>query len=170
MDVFQGSFKTTPYDCRYFAALYLLLRALNIVLQGILQDTLYYPFFSLIFFITSLIVCFMKPRRYFRHNVIDSLLLAVATVSSLIFTINVVIPYIDPILSPDGNVAIIVDCLILLLPAMYWMILVVYFVTPKRVLTYFCRRCHSVRCWKCCQAEEMDFEEGNEQTPLLSVH
>ena len=170
MDVFQGSFKTTPYDCRYFAAVYLLLRALNIVLQGLLQDTLYYPFFSLIFFITSLIVCFMKPRRYFRHNVIDSLLLAVATVSSLIFTINVVIPYIDPILYPDGNITLIVDCLILILPAVYWMILLVFFVTPKSVLIYFYRRCCSVGCWKCCRPEGMDFEEGNEQAPLLSVH
>ena len=146
MDVFQGSFKTTLYDCRYFAALYLLLRVLNLVSQEILQDALYYPLIGLIFFITSLMVCFMKPRRYFRHNLIDSLLLAVATVGILtVFTINAASPYIDPILSPHGNVAVIVGCLLLILPAVYWMILLVYFVTPKSVFTYFCKSCHSLR-------------------------
>ena len=171
MDVFQGSFKTSPYDCRYFAALYLLLWILNLVLQGVLQNSLYYPLIALMFFITSLMVCFMKPRRYFRHNLIDSLLLAVATVSILtVFTTNVAILIIDPILSPDGNGALIIPCLVLMLPAVYWMILLLYFVIPKSILTYFCRRCRSVRCWKCCQAEEMDFEEGNEQTPLLNAY
>ena len=171
MYIFQGSFKTTPYDCRYFAALYLLLRALNLASQGIFQNSLYYPLIALMFFITSLMVCFMKPRRYFWHNLVDSLLLAVTTVSILIvFTTNVAILLIDPILSPDGNGFLIIACLILILPAVYWIILLVYVVTPKSVLTYFCRRCHSVRCWKCCQAEETDFEEENEQTPLLSAY
>jgi hypothetical protein len=169
MDVFQGRFKTTPHDCRYFAAVYLVLRVLNLVSQGILQDALYYPLIGLIFFITSLMVSYLKPRRYFWHNMIDSLLLAVSTVSILmVFTINVAILSIDPSLSPHGNGALIVACLILILPAMYWMILLVYFVTPKSVFTYFCKRCCSARCWKCCQAKEMLFEEGNEETPLLT--
>jgi membrane-associated HD superfamily phosphohydrolase len=169
MDIFQGNFKTTPYDCRYFAAVYLLLRALNLVSQETLQDTLYYPLIGFVFFITSLMVCFMKPRRYFRHNVIESLLLAVATVSILaVFTINAASPYIDPILSPHGNDAVIVACLILILPAVYWIILLVYFVTPKSVFTYFCKRCCSVRCWKCCRDKGMLFEEESEETPLLS--
>ena len=65
-------------------------------------------------------VCFMKPRRYFWHNLIDSLLLAVTTVSILIvFTTNVAILVIDPILSPDGNGTLIITCLILILPAVH---------------------------------------------------
>ena len=171
MDVFQGSFKTSPYDCRYFAAVYLLLRVFNLVAQEILQDALYCSLIGLIFFITSLIVCFMKPRRYFWHNLIDSLLLAVASIAFLVFfTTNAASPYIDPILSPHGSSAIILACLIGTLPAIHWMILLVYYVTPKSVFNYFCKRCHSVRCWKYCQTEEMLSEEGNEQTLLLSNH
>ena len=171
MDVFQGSFKTSPYDCRYFAAVYLLLRVLNLVAQEILQDTLYCSLIGLIFFIISLIVCFTKPRRYFRHNLIDSLLLAVASVCFLtLFTVNSASPYIDPILSPHGSSAIVVVCLIGISPAIYWMILLVYYVTPKSVFNYFFKRCCSVRCWKNCQTEEMLSEDMIEQTPLLSEH
>ena len=172
MDAFQGSFKRSPYDCRYFAAVYLLLRALNLVTQTILQESLYYPFIGLIFFITSLTVSFVKPRRYFRHNLIDSLLLAGATIGVVLMFTNTASLYIDPIVTSNGNNPLIIACIIGTLPAIYWIILLVYSVTPKSIFDYFCKSCRSASCWKFCQAKEMfKFpEEGSEQSPLLNDH
>ena len=167
MDAFQGSFKTTPYDCRYFAAVYLFLRVFNLVAQDVLQDALYCPLIGLIFFITALVVSFIKPRKFCRHNFIDSFLLATATIGVVMwFTVNVASVYIDPILAPHGNGALIFACLMGSLPAVYMMLLLVYYVTPNSVFNFFCKRC-SVRCRKCCQTEAVWFEERNEQTPLL---
>ena len=37
------------------------LRLFNLLAQGILQDALYFPSIGLIYFITALVICFMKP-------------------------------------------------------------------------------------------------------------
>ena len=170
MDAFQGSFKTSPRDCRYFAAVYLFLRVLNLVAQDVLQSALYIPLIGLIFFVTSLFVCFMKPRKYYWHNLVDSLLLALAAIGLILFfTINSAGHYVDPIVFPHGSSAIILACVIGSLPAVYWTIFFVYNVTPKSVFNLLRKRCLARGCnWKICQTEEMQFEEGSEQTPLLN--
>ena len=168
MDAFQGSFKTTPYDCRYFAAVYLFLRVLNLVAQAVLQSALYFTLIGLIFFITSSSVCYVKPRSYHWYNLLDSFLLALGAIGMvLFFTTNVTIVFVDPVLSPHGSNALVVACLIGTLPAIYCMILLVYYMTPKSAFNFFRKKC-SVRCWKCCQTEAVWLEERNEQTRLLT--
>ena len=169
MDAFHGSYKASPYDFRYFAGVHLLLRVLNLVAQAVLQSSLYFSLISVVFSVTSLVICFVKPRKHYRHNLVDSLLFAVVSIGTIMLFTNLASAHIDPILSLQGSSAMIFPCLIGSLPALYWMVLMFYCITPKSVLKIWRKRC-PIQCWKGCREEMMWSEERDENTPLLTSY
>ena len=56
MDTFQGCYKETPWDCRYFAGFYLLLRFINLMVYPVTKNPLYFTLMVYIFMITLLLV------------------------------------------------------------------------------------------------------------------
>ena len=170
VDAFQGSFKIAPYDCRYFAAFFLVLRMVNLVAQVSIQSSLFSPFMSATFFIATLIVSYMKPRRYSWHNLIDTVLLATMTFGSCLFFVIVtsffsVAPYLD---SYGGNQRYIIDVLIALFPLVYLLMLLVYSLTPKVVLIWCRKRYSDMKNCKWRRGQEIQLEDPNEKTPLLT--
>lgn len=165
MDAFHGSFKTSPFDCRYFAALYLLLRIVNVVLLSCFQNSIYLPILSVLVILVSVLVSFMKPRRYYWYNIIDVLLLvSVSTGILLFFIMNIVTLSIAPQLALHGDYNYVVYSILITTPAVYFLLLLLYSVTPRAVFNLFQKvYTYSVGVWKSCRSEELQ----NERLPLL---
>ena len=86
MDAFQGCFKESAHDCRYFAALYVALRFVHPLLFIILKFDFYRPIFvTLIVFVLILVVKF-QPYKCRRSNMVDTVLLFVMVVGNLAYT------------------------------------------------------------------------------------
>ena len=169
MDAFQGSFKTAPYDCRYFAASYLLFRIFNIFAQCLLQNSLYLPLIGSFFFFFSLVVSYVKPRRHHWYNLVDLLLLTSMGFSAILFFfMGEGIFYVAPLLSLHGNQLLIFVAVLANLPCLHLTMLLVYSLTPSGVRNW-CKK-HRSRHWRFCQARELQMEGQNEQTALLNNH
>ena len=83
MDAFQGCFKESPRDCRYFAALYVALRFIHPLLFIILSfDFCRLIIVALIVFVLILVVKF-QPYKCRRSNTVDTVLLFVMVVGNL---------------------------------------------------------------------------------------
>ncbi len=74
MDAFQGSYKTSPRDMRYFSAFYFLLRLAMLSLDIFwLQQTLYIV--GILSLASSAVIDLFKPYRVNSHNTIDVILI-----------------------------------------------------------------------------------------------
>ncbi len=75
MDAFQGSYKTSPRDMRYFSALYMLLRFIMLAHAVIhpSPQTLYIS--GCLSLVTAAIITLFQPYKVSAHNAIDSILL-----------------------------------------------------------------------------------------------
>ena len=68
MDTFQGCYKETPRDCRYFAGFYLFLRGSNLLLFSVTNSLLYYPLVIYIIIIPLILVAICRPYKNSRQN------------------------------------------------------------------------------------------------------
>ena len=76
MDVFQGCYKFEPYDCRYWAAVYLLLRIGLLIIFAESQST-YCVFLSGFLLIPTIcVVAVIRPYRQNAYNLLDIVLLS----------------------------------------------------------------------------------------------
>ena len=78
MDIFQGCYKETPRDCRYFAGFYLLLRFINLMVYSVTLNPLYFTFMVCIFMIAVLLVAICKPYKHKIRNTIDIVIFIIA--------------------------------------------------------------------------------------------
>ena len=83
MDVFQGCYKcgtgTSTWDCRYFSAVYLLLRIALFIVYSQTLSMSYFMITAVLLMITAALVAIVRPYKYSFVNVIDTvLLLAIA--------------------------------------------------------------------------------------------
>ena len=71
MDAFQGCYKHHPWDCRYFAGIYLLFRALPLLTFALTRDYIYIPIMAFFFLSLTgaLIVC--EPYKRDVYNKTD---------------------------------------------------------------------------------------------------
>lgn len=72
MDAFQGC-----YHNRYYAALFVLLRLVNLMLFSLTLNLLYYFLVSILLILYAFMIAFLKPYRNKIYNFIDALLLMV---------------------------------------------------------------------------------------------
>ena len=75
MDAFQGSYKTRPYDMRYFSAFYLFLRVLMLTHAEIFLSQLTLYTSGIISLVSAALIAFFQPYKVSAHNKIDSALL-----------------------------------------------------------------------------------------------
>ena len=88
MDAFQGCFKESPHDCRYFAALYVTLRFVHPLIFVIFGFGFYSPMVALfVVFILFLVVKF-QPYKSKRSNSVDTLLLLIMISTYLLQTVS----------------------------------------------------------------------------------
>ena len=75
MDSFHGCYKDTSHDYRHFAALYLAVRFLNLLMASVFNYTLYLPAAALVFVFALALIAKFKPYKNKRNNVVDIILL-----------------------------------------------------------------------------------------------
>ena len=72
MDSFQGCYRLSPIDCRYFAAINLMVRILNLVVFSITLTRFYFLFTCFIFICLAILMVLLQPYRVARQNTIDT--------------------------------------------------------------------------------------------------
>ena len=75
MDSFHGCYKDTSHDYRHFAALYLAVRFLNLLMASVFNYTLYLPAAALVFVFALALIAKFKLYKNKRNNVVDIILL-----------------------------------------------------------------------------------------------
>ena len=83
VEVFNGEFKYQPRDYRYFAAFYLIIRIINIILLSSVNGIVYFPLGVALFAVSSLFIAFLKPYKKSFHNVVDTVLISLTAVAFL---------------------------------------------------------------------------------------
>ena len=71
MDIFLSNFRTKPIDCRYFAAIYLSIRIINLLVFSLTLSRFYYPLGSTIMLIVALLVAILQPYKSSVYNKLD---------------------------------------------------------------------------------------------------
>ena len=86
MDSFHGCYEDTSHDYRHFAALYLAVRFLNLLMASVFSFTLYLPAAALVFVIALALVAKFQPYKNKKNNVIDIILLFMTINGFISFT------------------------------------------------------------------------------------
>ena len=81
MDAFQGCYKDTPHDCRYFAAFYLALRLLNLLFYVLFNEGQYFLAASLLLVFTAILVTKLQPYKNKRCNTLDVVFFSANTIA-----------------------------------------------------------------------------------------
>ena len=155
MDAFQGCFKESPRDCRYFAALYVALRFVHPLLFIILSFHFYRPIFmTLIVFVLILVVKF-QPYKCRRSNTVDTVLLFVVVVGNLAYTEEILTrnhTYIDTYLLFQN----IAEAAYIAVPPTFYLFLIV-------------TKIHSSDCYKkLCISKRIKFARSEAQAVLVN--
>ena len=78
MDIFQGCYKETPRDCRYFAGFYLFLRCINLMLYSLTKNPIYFSLAMYLMMIALLLVAICRPYKHQIQNTIDTVIFLMA--------------------------------------------------------------------------------------------
>lgn len=131
MDTFLSNFRTTPVDCRYFAAIYLTLRIVNLLVYSITLSRFYYPIISLFLLMAALLVIIFQPYKDSVYNRLDAFFFIAITVSCVGATAYALTPGDTPF-NDIFLWLVISSCAI---PVLYITILLVNWATPYRIRT-----------------------------------
>jgi hypothetical protein len=75
MDSFHGCYEDTTHDYRHFAALYLAVRFLNLLMSTVFSYNLYLPAAALVLVFALALVAKFQPYKHKRNNTVDIILL-----------------------------------------------------------------------------------------------
>ena len=128
MDTFQGCYKETPRDCRYFAGFYLLLRFINLIVYSLTKNPILYTSLAMyLVMIALLLVAICKPYKHQIRNTIDSIILTLAIAFYATASQMVGEPYISPrFVAKNSAVLQTIELSILFLLPLYGLCLLVY--------------------------------------------
>ena len=133
MDVFQGGYKdgtNGTRDCRYFAAVYLMVRIATFVLFALTLSYSYFYLASSLFIVLAMSVAIVQPYKSNTYNIVDSvLLLTPAFLYSSIMSFTVLHSQIS--LFNTNSVAIVFVCIALLVPLLYITRTVLHWILKK---------------------------------------
>ena len=138
MEAFQGCYRHQPRDCRYFAALYLLLRILNNLssVVFIIRPSLAVSCFLFILVILSLVL--IAPYRRGAHNKID-ILFFLGAISA--FPLYYLRSFLWPYSNHFHRVFKFFLSLVALIPVLYGIILFLRKVLPRKFQVALKRYC-----------------------------
>ena len=133
IDTFVGCYRTEPRDCRYFAALYLVLRIINLALFSITTSPLYYALGGIVFIIAAILVAAARPYKFSTTFIdIDVILFALLSAISFGMLSFGYVALLDPdrVIKKWYRYAVF----LVFLPSLYGGGLVIYRILPKRIL------------------------------------
>lgn len=154
MDSFQGCYRTSPLDCRYFAAINLLLRFGNLIIFSITLNMYYYFFGCILFMGMATLTVVMKPYKSSLHNTLDVVLFLATALGYLGGTAYALSPkhfYNRTLIACIGTSLVTV--------LFYLLSLLLYTLCPKRLLRRILK-CFRNRC-------NQELDKSPESTPLL---
>ena len=151
MDAFLCGYKdgtNGTYDCRYFAAIYMIVRTATFVAFAITLTSVYFPIALLMFFVFAMSIALVKPYKVSIYNTINTIL--VLSLSSV---------YLAVILGPDassnivsnintGSIAFALASVGTLVPLVYITGLVLYWVFIRNRRLRNILNCDRMRCWR----------------------
>lgn len=130
MDSFQGYYRMSPLDCRYFAAINLIARIANLIIYSATLNRYYYPFGCILFIAMAGLTTVARPYKSSRQNTTDVVLYLLFALGYLSATAYA--------LSPDhtySTVLIVFMSLTGTLSVIYMLALLLYFSVPKSLLS-----------------------------------
>ena len=74
MDAFQGCYKFEPYDCRYWAAFYLFLRIMVLIIFAFTESIFFIMVTGIAFIPAILLTATIRPYRHTLYNIADIML------------------------------------------------------------------------------------------------
>ena len=144
MDAFQGSYKSSPRDFRHFAAIFYLIRIVNVAFPVFFLNTkpLMIPINGMILVSVSILIAMTKPYRKSAHNCANVLILVWVSFFSLSYPIYVYLSILNhETLHLFGSVFIGTLILIMVIFDIWFLC---YLLMPKRIaksLVKFITKC-----------------------------
>ena len=158
MDSFHGCYEDTAHDYRHFATLYLAVRFLNLLLQSVLDYSLYLSSATVVFVFALTLVAKFQPYKNKRNNTIDIILLLTVIIAFISSSMHYAEEFMYPKL-PNGIIVIISIFIIL----GYQVFLILACVFPKAIQC--CKKCKTLLLTK------IKLSEVNEEDrPLLNEY
>ena len=176
MDTFQGCYKETPRDCRYFAGFYLLLRSLNQLLYAATKNPLYASLAMFMVMFALLLVAVCKPYKHHIRNTIDIVIFLI-TIAMYAATSSIIdVPYTLPtyVFKHSKRLQAIALPILFILP-LYGLFLLIYQVVSLLKIGIPDCGCHELmrKIFKALFSEgslvlQNDRSRPNEHSPLLN--
>ena len=143
MDDFYRCYRIAPRDCRYFAALYLYLRIINLSLLFIALSPVYFILISILYLSMAFLIALAQPYKVYWHNVVNAgLLFIVAVIKILEFALEFSVGIYE-----HDFVKVYLDIEIFLfhVPPLYGLlILFLHQIIPKKIQGYAIRKLRHV--------------------------
>ena len=165
MDTFTGCYKLEPYDCRHFAAFYLLFRIINLTLFALTTSPMYYPLTAIMYIITAFIVATVRPYKNDKLNTLDSaffLLFAIVCYGIPAFRF---VALVDP--KHVHGFWYMYGLFVLFLPPLYGAALAGYHVIPKRIFVRFKELIQQCKQKEIKEPRPHRLDHSDEYPPLL---
>lgn len=160
MDAFQGCYRHQPRNCRYFAAIYLFVRILQLQTAVATKSALTIPITGLCVIVLSLTIIIFKPYKHDVQNMIDAtffLLLACASIMTVTYLYSTTFEPEFPTEKPYY-------ALISLIPVFYGVGLLLYKIVPSKIVIGLKRL---FRTNAANQNKELHYRFANEYSPLF---
>lgn len=143
MDDFYRCYRTTPRDCRCFAALYLYLRIINLSLLFIALSPVYFILISILYLSMAFLIALSQPYKVYWHNVVNAgLLFIVAIIKILEFTLEFSVGIYE---HDFVKVYLDIEVFLFHVPPLYGLVvLLLHQIIPQKIQDYTIRKIHHV--------------------------
>ena len=144
MNMFQLMFKTHPRDYRCFAAFYLSLRIIPMLLLLEFKGGAFLPLGGILMMVVAVLISILRPYKVVWHNYVDTILLAILAFTFLAFPIW---EYVKEFVFNDKDVKTVYQTILPLFLAfhpLYGVVLIIHTFIPKRTLQTITKSCTTV--------------------------
>lgn len=170
MDAFQGCYRHHPRDCRYFAALYLFVRILQLLTFAFVRDFIYIPLMGFYFLALTAAQVIIEPYTEMINNKIEKVFFLWFSSAYFLTALNVYLRPSEPQI-PMQHIYATSICLISILPITFGGTMIFKRVIPNRLIlkvrSIFQRIGSRNHRQDERQIQPFGIVQENENTPLL---
>ena len=168
MDAFQGSYKTEPWDLRYFSAYYIALRFLILLMMEYYASVFHVPVLSFVLVISAIIFAAFQPYKKVSHNRFDIVSILLLALFYMGYTADIIASYLDLHLLTTAQIMFTGSAVAI---TFYYLLMLLPFKTLKGLVTKLLLKCRQRNKSEIDNPiEEFDRNIGirpNHYTPLL---
>lgn len=165
MDAFQGCYRHNPRDCRYFAALYLFVRILQLLTFAFVRDFIFIPLMGFYFLALTAALTFIEPYTDNAHNKIDKVFFLWFSSAYFLTALSFYLRPSEPQI-PTQQIYTISMGLLAVLPITYGGVMIVGRIIPSKLLLKVKSILQQLSFGRSHQCPHTGVQEG-ERTPLL---